>query len=175
MKNAFLLFGTSPTAAKTLREGFEHTVKVAHPDVRYKDVSAMDAIGIREFCRLCESKGYTTTIYVMEGLLPKTITESWLQQQATYGNVRQTLKPIVLTHGLREMVTHAETMLEAESPATPKVPTEANRVKKDQESENIQTKLRQANQTAQAQQRDLEKKSRDTQQKISAPKPKKQE
>jgi hypothetical protein len=175
MKHAFLLYGTSPVAARVLREGFERTVKANHPDVRYKDVSGLTGLGVREFYRLCESKGYTTTIYVMEGPLPKSINESWLKQQAAYGDVRQALKPIVLTHGLREMVTHAETMLEAEGPAKPKVPTEADRVKKDQEAENIQTKLRQANQEAQAKQRDLEKKTREQAQKIAAPKTKKQE
>jgi hypothetical protein len=171
---AFLLYGTSPLAAKTLREGFERTIKANHPDVNYMDVSGFSSVEVGRFRALSESRGFRTTIYVMEAPLPKTITESWLKQQATYGNIRS-LKPIVLTHGLREMVTHAETMLEAEGPAKPKEPTEADRVKKDQEAENIQTKQRQANQEAQAKMRDLEKKSREQAQKIAAPKTKKQE
>jgi nicotinic acid mononucleotide adenylyltransferase len=176
-KPAFLLFGTSRTAAGQLRDAFEGTVQKAHPDVPYRDISGMSYAAIRTLRRRLFEHGYMQpTIYVMEGVLPKAINEAWLQTNSTYGMLRKgmTQNLIVLgQYGIREMVTHAETVLEEVkhgSPTKPKEPSESDRLRTNQQQELLLAKKRQGDEMLAAKQRDLTKKSREAEDKLNKPK-----
>lgn len=169
---AFLLYGTSPKAAQEMRESFARTIRPAHPTVRFRDVSGMSYVEIRQLHRLLEQKGYKPTIYVKEAPLPRMVTESWVKQQATYGLLRSgSVASAIVTlgkYGILEMVTHVESVLEAET-TTPKQPTEVDRLKTQQKQEILSTQERQNSQLLQAKQRELQKKSREQQQKLANP------
>jgi hypothetical protein len=175
-KSAFLLYGTSVRAAKELRESFTQRVVRAFPSVYVRDISALNYTDIRVVHQLLEKRGYTPTIYVKEGALPTTVTESWLRVNSTYGMLRQSrdardMNLIVLgKHGVMEMVAHAATLLEAEGAKPAKAPSEVDRLRTQQKQQDLLTKKRENDQLLQAKQRELSKKSREQYQKLTQPK-----
>jgi hypothetical protein len=169
----FLLYGTSRASARQLREAFEHYVKRVHPTVRYRDISEMTFASILGLKRLLEQRGYAPTVYVKEAPLPRTVSESFLKTSAVYGQMRQSLKPIVLS-GTREMVIHAETVFEevkhTSGSVTPKQPSEADRLRVSQKTQDLLTKKREGEEMLSAKERDLQSKSREQLSKLNQPK-----
>lgn len=171
-KPIFFLYGTSTRARKALHEGFE-TVRRAHPNVKCLTISEDASFGaIRDVVQRAVRKGYAPTIYVLDASLPAQISEQWMKRQTTCGLLyRQFAKNIVPlgAYGVTEAVTHAEVMLE-DAASGPKQPTEVDRLRVSQGKEKIAMQQRQSNEVLQAKSRELQKKAREQQQKLSAPK-----
>lgn len=173
LKPVFLLYGTSKAAAWALQESFEKTIRPAHPTVQFFNVSGRSAVDIKQFHRTLKEHGYTPTIYVKEAALPRVVNESWMKTQTTCGELRRWNQNLIVLgkHGILEMVTHVETVLEAEGQAPkPKETSEVQRLQVQQKQEELLTKKRQSDQMLQAKQRELSKKSREQQQKLTKPK-----
>lgn len=175
-KPAFLLYGTSARAAKDLREAFTQRVSRVYPSAYVRDISALNYTDIRVLHQILEKQGCATTIYVKEGKLPRSVTESWLRVNSTYGMLRQShhardTSLIVLgKHGVLEMAAHASMMLEAvEAKPVKGPPSEVDRLRTTQKQEEVLMKKHGNNQLLQAQQRELQQKSRAQDQKISQP------
>lgn len=175
MKRAFLLFGTSPSASHQLREAFIRLMPV-HPGMPWQDVSTMSYRHIKQLVREAKQCGYRTTTYVLEGALPATLNESWVKRLSTYGLLRHDAKNLIVLgpHRLLEMVTHLETVLEADEDNKPaggdKEPTESDRLRLAQQQELLATKQRQGEELLQTKQRELQDKSNEAQQKLREPK-----
>ena len=175
MKHAFLLYGTSPKASRQLREAFYRLVPV-HPNIEWADCSTLSYRNIHRLNEQCRDCGYKTTIYVLEGKLPLALDESWVKKLSTYGFLLHDTKNLVVLgpHGLLEMVTHLETMLEAEKQdvGVDKEPTESDRLRAAQQQELLATKQRQGEELLQTKQRELQDKTNKDQQKLREPKTK---
>lgn len=179
---AFLLYGMTPRAAKSLREAMTHTgvprLQAFNAQTMpllearqsfYIDLSGHSFGAMCELSRLLESMHYAQHIYVKEAPLPVQITESWLAQQTTYGLLR-TKNPVILSPstGARQLIEHVRTILEAGE--APKEPTEVDQLRMQQKKSLLLTKTQQNNDMLQAKTRELEKKSRESQEKIDQPK-----
>lgn len=178
---AFLLYGMSSQTAKYLRETFLRFTKVPRVQTLtpalmeagkpfFVDVSGHDSASIRQLRRTLQEANYRAYIYVFEAAMPRQLSESWIQQQATYGFIRQFANILIVENrGLKRLIEHVEAVLEAEEPKGPKPakePTEVDRLRDSQKQELLMTKNRQNNDMLQAKMGELKKQSRETSEKL---------
>jgi hypothetical protein len=132
----------------------------------YVDVSGHSYIAVRALHRNLEERGYQPHIYVKEAALPRQLSEAWINQQATYGLLREGL-----ARDLRIIIDakHLLALVEAEV-KKPKEPNEVDRLKLQQKQQDLQLKTTQNNDLLQAQERELQAKAREKSQKILEPK-----
>lgn len=174
MKQLFLLFGTSPAASRRLTETFRAVSKHYRPST-VLNCSRMSYADIKTVRRLAESHGWKTTTYVLEGALPVSLDESWIKNLSTYGLLRYDSKNVIVLrpHGIiTEVITHIELMREAEEkqPDASKPPSEVDTVRAQQKQSDLFSKQRQGAELLAAQERELQDKAREAQQKLLEPK-----
>lgn len=177
---AFLLYGMTAQSAQDLRESLYRSdiKRVQTFDARaqkvmearqplFTDVSGHSFAAIQNLVKLLEARKYTTTIYVCEAPLPRYISEGWVKQQSTYGMLRLKFPKMVVVEDGACALAHARRTLKEEG-GSPQVkqPTEVDRLKERQKQQNVQTKERQGQEVLQAKTRELQKKTREDQQKI---------
>lgn len=143
------------------------------------DVSGHSFAQIQHLCRLCESAGYKTHMYI-QGHGTRSISESRIRDLATQGLLQAGIRRCRVLesfHPAAQMVRYIASVLNEEGPTVPipatktdtsKVPSEVDRLKAKQAQDTVMTKQRQAMELLQAKQRELAKKSREDMNKISS-------
>ena len=188
---AFVTFAQTRQDARAMAEAFGTHVRCARvvlTDIRdgrtrrlmeHGVPFVVDASGARESAivemhRLFEERGYATYIYAKEMPLPRTLTESWVKQQATYGTLRTSFSRdlLVMSHDapMTEMVDHAWKVLSEAEAGKPKEPSEVDRIKAQQKQSDLLTKKRQSDEVLAAQERELEKNADEKLAKMDEPK-----
>lgn len=172
---AFFLFGTTRAAQKSLMEAFKAglpaTNRTGEP-VLVVNISNDSYSAIRRLHEEAERKGYQVTIYVRNGV--SIMTESVVRSRTTLGLLKEGFARDIVevlyassTDVVRGVRTHVRNIMEAAGPPRPKEPSEVDRIKVKQERETLLTKQRQASELLAAKQRELNKKTREDQQKIA--------
>jgi len=176
--HTFLLCGFTLNDAKQLRETFGQLFpRVKAFDQRtnallqnakpfYMDLSGYNYGQVSSVARRLAEANYKTTIYAIPVPLPKQLTEAYVKSASTVGMLNK--GGAVMVEDAACALAHARKALKEEGEAPkPKEPTEVDRLKTRQKSEVLAMKQRQGNDLLQAKQRELQKKSREDQQKIA--------
>lgn len=181
--DAFLLYGYSQEQAEHLgvrvgvtslaADEFERMTPLSRNVMEMSDPFMINMTGlsfsaIKRLHRLVESLGYAPTVCVY-GRGSQPMTESRIEQNATSGLIQAELARdvVVLESEQKTFAYMASLLREAEGPATPKQPSEVDKLKDTQKQQTLLMKQRQAQDLLQAKQRELQKKSREDMNKIS--------
>jgi nicotinic acid mononucleotide adenylyltransferase len=167
-KLAFLVYGTSPDDAAPLLEAFR--------GLDY-NVTNMTGRSFGDVClrhRLLESQGYQVRLYVRSRhARTRPLSES-LNNLSILGGLRKELARdlVEVVHkddaeAAFDVRVHARKLNEALSVEPPKEPTEVDRLKVQQKQQLVATKQRQNDELFQAQERELQKKTREDAEKIA--------